>query len=322
MTDTHLSAQKYSKINKKGINKFLSRQFESLEWVLKYLKKEDINTIIHAGDVFDSSRVTTYPLKRTKELFKDFDVYAIKGNHDDCNLYHEEEISALDLIGVNAYNRPNSKTFDGVNFVFCPWGYEIDANLIKNNKKNVLIAHGFPRDFLGDETSSEENKADLLSNKTELFDLVVCGHYHGIDEFSKGKTKYLNAGSSLSAYGNEVHSPSIWILDTDNLKYSQVKIPVAVQLVCEDTEDINTYLDNIEDENIYRLYILKEDVIDKKKLLKAKKKALEIQFKYKNQKLCDKEKKEQIDDFWVYVSTKSKYQKEFQKTINELRKDN
>lgn len=323
MTDTHLSAQKYSKIDRKtGINKFLSRQFESLEWVLNYLKENDIDTIVHAGDVFDSSRVTTYPVKRTKELFRNFNVYAIKGNHDDCNFYHDEKISALDLIDINAFNEPKAEVIDGVNFVFTPWGYEINPELVDNSKKNVLIAHGMPVDFLGSEKVGDTNKGDLLSNKTELFDFVVCGHYHGINEFAKGKTKYLNAGSSLSAYGNEVHEPSIWILDAKDLSYERVKIPVAVQLVCESPKNVNSFIDNIKEENIYRLYVSKNEIIDKKKLINAKKRALEIQFKYKDDsKTFKTDKKKVLDNFWKYVSDNSSYQEEFQNVINDINKE-
>ena len=54
ITDTHLSAQKYSKLDKKtGVNRFMIRQFETLEWIADYLKKHKINTIIHSGDVFN-----------------------------------------------------------------------------------------------------------------------------------------------------------------------------------------------------------------------------------------------------------------------------
>lgn len=121
MSDTHLSANKYNKIDKAtGINKFFVRQFEAFEWALNYLKEHNIDTIVHAGDLYDSSKVTVYPIKRTRDLLKDFNVYAIKGNHDDNNFLHEHGLSALDLTDINAINIPTSIEIEDINFVFIP----------------------------------------------------------------------------------------------------------------------------------------------------------------------------------------------------------
>ena len=318
MSDTHLSSQKYGKMDKnKNINRFLTKQFETMEWIMDYLKENNIDTIIHGGDMFDSPRMSAYPISRTRELFDGFDAYVIKGNHDDSNFLHDEGISAIDLIGVNAINEPMSKIIDDVNFVFIPWGYEIDESFLLDDKKNVLVAHGFPKDFINDKfNDSPNNQGGVLSNKTRLFDLVITGHYHKVFEFSIKDTVYLNPGS-ISGSGNDSNfDPSIWILDTKDLSYERVKIPNAIKLIDVTPEDATSYLDSIEDENVYRIRV--KDIPDRKLVNKAKKNALEIQFRVLDDGIFNI-KEERVDEFWKYVeSNKPNYVNDFKNALASL----
>ena len=320
ITDTHLSAQKYSKLDKKtGVNRFMIRQFETLEWIADYLKKHKINTIIHSGDVFDSVRVTAYPIKRTREILNGFDVYAIKGNHDDSNLFHTEEMSAVDLLGVHSFNKPESVVIGGANFCFTPWGFDIDTTLLDKTKKNILVAHGFPRDYMnGNETKEVEHDGDVLSiSRTTAFDMVITGHYHNIDEFEIKGTKFLNPGA-ISGFANaDGNDPSIWILDTETLEYERVVIPCAIKLITVKPNDVNSYLSKINKENIYRITIYSKTDVDNKILSEAKKKALDIQLKIIKAKE-EKANIEKVDGFWAYVEKHSGYKSEFQKVLVEL----
>lgn len=320
MSDTHLSAVKYLKVDKElGLNRFLVRQFQSMEWVMNYLRDNNISTIVHAGDFFDTPNVGVYPLKRASELFRGTYTYAIKGNHDDTSFLHDNNMSSLDLIGINAINKPTKLSLGSTNFVMIPWGFEVDTSLLDNNKKNVLVTHAFPRDYLGDGKVSKQdtNVAGLLSNKALLFDLVITGHYHKVDEFQEGKTRFLNPGS-LSAFANDDTDPSIWILDTETLSYERVKIPCAIKLYKIRPRDVNTYLQNINEENIYRFYLRQDARVDSKLLLQAKRVALDIQFRY-NDSQVKKEKVEAVNDFWSYVKDiKTAYLKDFQDTLQTL----
>lgn len=311
ITDTHLSAQKYNKVNKKtGVNKFFERQFASLEWVLNYLKEHNIDTIIHAGDLYDSSKVTVYPIERTKKMFADFNVYAIKGNHDDNNFLHANKLSALNLTDIHAINEPCKKEIDGINFVFTPWGYHVKKEMIEKGKYNVLIMHQHPKEYVHEK--EEIFKANYEASK--MFDLVITGHYHNIEEFVEGKTRYLNPGSTLSAFGNEENmDPSMWIFDTDTKEYERVKVPGAVKIIAETVEDPNGFLNDIKDENIYRLTISK--MPDKDILMKAKKIALDVQLKLQEEEEVMIEKS--LENFWEYVhNNKPAYEQEFRKVLN------
>lgn len=324
ISDTHLSSSKYSKVDKAtGLSRFLVRQFETLEWVVNYCKEHYITTMVHGGDVFDSSKVTVFPIKEARRIFGGIDnVYAIKGNHDDNSFLHENEISAIDLVGINAINKPYNKVFDGVNFVFIPWGYEIDENLVDPTRKNVLVAHGFPKDYYnsGCLSNLEINNGGILSKKTQLFDLVITGHYHSIDEFTSGKTRFLNPGSISATANDSGDDPSIWILDTENLSYKRVKIPVAVKLIKAAPKDVNDFLQKISEENIYRLSINSKENIDRKSFLKAQKAALDIQLKLLSTNTTNSDCEiTELDKFWDYVAKNSSYEDDFKNTINILR---
>lgn len=313
MSDTHLSANKYTKIDKAtGRNRFMVRQFESLEWVLNYFKENGISTIVHGGDVFDSATVPAYPLLKAKELFSDFDVYAIKGNHDDNNFLHRDEISSIDLIGINNYNTPGNVVIGGVNFVMIPWGYPINTSLCSSDMKNVLVAHEFPRDYLGGGSVT-----GYFNECKDAFDLVITGHYHNIDEFTNGGTRFLNPGS-LSAHGNVDTTPSVWVLDTDDLSYERVIIPCAINLKRSEPKDINKYLSEIKTEDIYRIKVDPNADIDRKLLLKTKRVALDLQLQLDASSEL-KSTKKKVDSFWDYVSkNKKEYLKDFKTAYESI----
>lgn len=315
ISDTHLSAQKYRKMNKKkNANQFMLRQFETMDWIASYLKDNGISTIIHGGDLFDTPRVSPYALKRAKDILSQFDCYIIKGNHDDTSFLHDEEVSAIDLMGVHAINTPTAITIGTTNFVFNPWRYEIDETLVKDNTKNVLVAHGFPKDL---KTGSipNETAGDLIGKKSQLFDLVITGHYHKAFEFESGSTRYLNPGA-ISAYANDVFDPSIWILDTETLQYERVEIPCAIKLIDVTPEDPEEFLDSVSEENIYRVRVAK--MPSKEVISKARRKALDLQFRLIDIKANDCTEEKTLE-FWEYVKDKKpEYFKPFKELLVEV----
>ena len=149
--------------------------------------------------------------------------------------------------------------------------------------------------------------------------MVITGHYHNSDEFEREGVRYLNPGS-ISSSGNMKTDPSVWILDTEDLSYEQVKIPCAISLKRSEPKDINDYLSKIEAEDIYRIKVGADASIDRKLLLKAKRKALDLQLQL-NVENMKSVKKEKIDTFWDYVGkNKKEYLDDF-KTVYESVKE-
>lgn len=327
ISDTHFGGSRYSKTDhSNGLNRFITKQFETMEWIQKQLLDKGITTIIHGGDLFDYHQVTVNTLYTVRDLLAPFDVYAVKGNHDDSSFLHEHEISALDLVNINhVYNTPGNEIIGGVNFVFSPWGYEIEEQRIKKDMKNVLVAHGYPKQYItaykndNEESYRSHNEGGVLSSKSELFDLIITGHYHIADEFSVKNAKYLNPGSISSFADCKDHRPSYWILDTDDLSYERFYIDEDHTTIIHtiDTDDPDAILDKIKSEGKEHIYRIKTDrVPDRKKFLRASKVALDIQLKTDIK--TDKEKSVSIDEFWDYVDKKKPtYSKEFKKKLEE-----
>lgn len=335
ISDTHFGGSRYSKIDHKtGLNRFVTKQFETMEWIKSQLiderikrGEEPITTIIHGGDLFDYHQVTVNTLYTVRDLLAPFDVYAVKGNHDDSSFLHNKGISALDLVNIDhVYNTPGDAIIGGVNFVFSPWGYEIEEERIKGGMKNVLVAHGYPKRYINN--NSEEgtlayrshNEGGILSSKSELFDLIITGHYHIADEFKLKKAQYLNAGS-ISAFADaKNHHPSYWVLDTESFTYERFKIDPAYTTIIHNinTKDPDGELDKIVlDNGPEHIFRITTDVIpDKKKLLSASKKALDIQIKTDIK--TDKQNSISVDEFWTYVvKNKPTYENEFKMKLEE-----
>lgn len=162
--------------------------------------------------------------------------------------------------------------------------------MIEKGKYNVLIMHQYPKEYKF--SKDEEHKKNFEESK--YFDLVITGHYHQIEEFNVGKTRYLNPGSSLAAFGNEEKlEPSIWIFDTETKEYERVKIPEAVRIVAKEIDNPDDFLNDIKEENIYRLTV--KTLPEKKTLMNAKKVALDVQLKLKEKE--ESTMQEEISDF-------------------------
>lgn len=314
-SDFHMGGSHYQKNGKDGLNRYMTKNFEVVEWVVNYFKKRGITTILNGGDLFDSANVTTYSLIRANKIFEGIEMHTDKGNHDDTSLLKKEGISAMNLVkGVIPYNTPGSVVLGGVNFVFIPWGYEIDETLIKDDMKNVLVAHGYPKSYLDDRERSiyrSSTREGVLSNKSELFDLVITGHHHTTDVFEYHDTVYLNPGSINPSVTTRGHEPSIFVLDTDDLSFERIKIPCALKIIYVSLDDPTDFLANIDDENIYRITAKTQP--DKKTLIEALRKSIDIQISYETKK----HEAKQIDEFWSYIHKEWPiYEEEFKKVIS------
>jgi predicted phosphodiesterase len=288
---------------------------------------EPITTIIHAGDVFDYHQVTVNTLCEVRDLFAGFEVYAVKGNHEDTSYLHKKGISAIDLVGFDhPYDTPGKAKVGKTNFVFSPWGYEIDLSLLEKDCKNVLVAHGYPRQYVptskdGRGEKREKNEGGVLSTKSEEFDLVITGHYHIADEFKIRGTRYLNPGSMSAFADAKGHKPSYWILDTDTLEYERCFIDESVTTLIHEVEtsDPDKSLGEIISSGSEHIYRVKSDRLpDKKLLLEAGKSALVLQLKLDNKIPANKKVEADIGDFWKYVKKrKPEYEEDFKSRLEK-----
>ena len=110
ITDTHYGARKGSKHLHEYFEKFYNDIF------FPELEKNNIDTIVHMGDIFDSRKsIDYYSLEWSKrvifEPMKKYKVHAITGNHD-CYYKNTNEINSPELL-LKDY--PNITTYSGKN---------------------------------------------------------------------------------------------------------------------------------------------------------------------------------------------------------------
>ena len=148
INDTHFGARGDSQLFFDYFMKFFDDVF------FPYIKENNIDTVIHAGDLMDRrkfvnfsilNQVRTRFINRLKE--ENIDFHCILGNHDVYYRNTNEVNSVRELFGndIKIYESPEVVNFDGLDIAFLPWvnkeNYDISADFIKTASAPILIGH-------------------------------------------------------------------------------------------------------------------------------------------------------------------------------------
>lgn len=192
-------------------------------WITAELKSQGIKDIVFCGDYFhtrDEVSVDTLHFgARLLEMFADFRVTMITGNHD-CYLKDSSAINSLEPFkhwnNVHVINTCTRVESHGRNIAFVPWGVaaqdipadnhvmfgHFEINLFKMNTF-FICDHGV-------------DAKDLLQRAP----LVVSGHFHLRDERKYGKGTVLYVGNPFEMDFNDAGaSKGYYILDITNSTY-------------------------------------------------------------------------------------------------------
>ena len=271
--DVHLG----SRMNKLPKDKAEERAREirsSFERMITFAKDKGIDTILLAGDIFDSDR----PFKKDKEFFysavrrnPEITFFYLRGNHDGKESY-TEEIENLKTFGAEWTNYTL-----GWNVVLS--GIEIDRNnclsmysslRLDPDNHNIVMLHGQAGEAFG------ENKVCIPRLKNKNIDYLALGHVHKqgavqIDE--RGISAY---SGCLEGRGfDECGEKGFIVYDTDTKEVNFV--PFACRTIEERFLDISDTRDgysvarkiksriNIDRKNLLRLNLTGEiDFVDEK----------------------------------------------------------
>ena len=165
------------------------------EWIIADLKQHNIQDIVFCGDYFhtrDEISVDTLHFgSRLLELFKDFNITMITGNHD-CYLRDSSDINSLapyaQWSNINLVDSTQIVESHGRKFSFVPWGEKI-----QNIQKSDIIFGHFEINFFKMNTffiCDHGVDADVILKKSPL---IVSGHFHLRDErkYTDGTVLYV-----------------------------------------------------------------------------------------------------------------------------------
>jgi DNA repair exonuclease SbcCD nuclease subunit len=216
--------------------------------LIPYLLRNNINEVIHLGDLFDRRKYINFlSLNLGKKVIDMFIsngifIHLIVGNHDS---YYKSDgsITSSKLIfdhyeydgRMKIYDKPEHVIIAGKTFLMVPWIYpskmEETIEIIKSSTAEVCCGHfemnGVP--YQGDVISKSGLKKSLFSH----FDTVFSGHFHKPSEY------YVGSPYQTTWAGYE-DKKRIAIYDTESRKteYKHLSDPIY-KIIVYDGSDVD-----------------------------------------------------------------------------------
>ena len=251
ITDTHYGARKGSKLFHDYFEQFYKNVF------FPTLEKEEITTVLHLGDAFDSRKSIDYQsLEWTKrvvlEPLRKYEVHMIVGNHD-IYLRNSTKINAPSLLlqnysNIKTYSDPEVIKIGNLNVLLIPWicadNEEKTLRLIKNSGCKVAMGHLELNGFQAYRGHTMDDGMDsiVFDNFTKVF----SGHYH--TRSNNGTVFYL--GNPYEIFWNDVNDTrGFHIFDTETLEHTPVNNPYKMYYVIYYDDDNYQTFDTREYEN-------------------------------------------------------------------------
>lgn len=214
VADTHLGYSAYRKATEDGINQREMDAYQAFEHFVDYALKIKPDSIIHAGDLFDSvrpnNRAITFAVKQINRLSKKgIPFVVIAGNHEHPKLKETGHIFSIFDHMENVYPVYNAK-YETISFkinnekitVHCIPQCELKKQFNEEIKKlkpdknadyNIFVSHGSVtgvKDFTMNEFNELIIPARILS---QSFDYIALGHFH---RFTKLASNAFYSGST------------------------------------------------------------------------------------------------------------------------------
>ena len=224
LTDTHLT----SKSPAGRIDNYANSSLKKLLEIGKIIKDNNINVVIHGGDMFHTPKVNLKYANLVITIIKQWNIpiYVVPGNHDlygyNINTLDQTMLGVLYSSGIiKILSRSNPLEITTKNNKILIEGQEYYQNINQDMNKdfsvntsgydyNILVSHSMitPKPFI--KTVSHNCVNDI---KTDA-NLVLCGHYH--DPFSlsnKDGTIFLNPGSLMRVERTRKQYPKVDIIE-------------------------------------------------------------------------------------------------------------
>jgi len=272
INDTHWGARNDSPAFINYFNKFYNEVF------FPYLQQNNINTIIHLGDVVDRRKFINHNTAHNFKLnfwdkidLLNIDTHVIIGNHD-TYYKNTNEINALQNLNISfntkVYTSCETVNFDGLDILFMPW--ICDANMedslqnIDKSTAEIVMGHLEIKGF--EMHKGHLNEQGLDKNLFKRFEKVISGHFH--KKSDDGQVYYLGCPYQLT--WSDYNCPKgFHIFDTATRELTRVPNPAVMfkKFIYDDKKEDYTKKDLSDYENTYvKLFISQKtdsDMFDK-----------------------------------------------------------
>ena len=272
INDTHWGARNDSPAFIDYFNRFYNEIF------FPYLQQNNINTIIHLGDVVDRRKFINHNTAHNFKLnfwdkidLLNIDTHVIIGNHD-TYYKNTNEINALQNLNISfntkVYTSCETVNFDGLDILFIPW--ICDANMedslhnIDKSTAQIVMGHLEIKGF--EMHKGHLNEQGLDKSLFKRFEKVISGHFH--KKSDDGQVYYL--GCPYQIMWSDYNCPKgFHIFDTATRELTRVPNPLIMfkKFIYDDKKEDYSKKDLSDYENTYvKLFISQKtdsDMFDK-----------------------------------------------------------
>lgn len=207
--------------------------FNTFEEILHYIKSENVDLVLQAGDLFHYNKPSQNTYYKTFQLLKKYitsnnknirfqnistssiiPILAIHGNHDDPSGFNA--ISPMDILHASGFIHyfGKFKTLDhieiepiilqsnGINIAIYGFGYIKDRKLFKLVSSNKIIYKKLEGEYYNilmvhQNRTFHENEYFPEECIPSWFDLVIFGHEHSSEKFTTNHFNIIQVGSSV-----------------------------------------------------------------------------------------------------------------------------
>jgi predicted phosphodiesterase len=272
INDTHWGARNDSPAFIDYFNRFYNEVF------FPYLQQNNINTIVHLGDVVDRRKFINHNTAHNFKLnfwnkvdLLNIDTHVIIGNHD-TYYKNTNEINALQNLNISfntkVYTSCETVNFDGLDILFIPW--ICDANMedslhnIDKSTAQIVMGHLEIKGF--EMHKGHLNEQGLDKSLFKRFEKVISGHFH--KKSDDGQVYYL--GCPYQIMWSDYNCPKgFHIFDTATREITRVPNPLIMfkKFIYDDKKEDYSKKDLSDYENTYvKLFISQKtdsDMFDK-----------------------------------------------------------
>lgn len=260
--------------------KWLQEVVKFAYWLRDQLLDKNIKDIVIPGDFFhDRTDINLLALQYTAQIldiWKDFHIWMIPGNHD-CFYKDTAQVSSVSILkgysNVTIFSNTTVVDYNNKKIMFVPWGCSIPESM----KVDIIVGHfeltGFKMNsFRVCETGDDSEKLTNTGN------LIITGHFHLRQERVNKTGTILYVGTPYEMDYNDMDTDKGYhIIDTNTNNTEFVVYPLttkhkklSVTDLINNKDHMDSYLNDNVKGNVVTLVVDKEMDYDKISMLVQK----------------------------------------------------